>query len=54
VHVRECSDVKSLKIWYGVDFGWTNPSAIMVEGFDGNGRLWFLMNFIRRSVQLKT
>jgi hypothetical protein len=47
VHVKECSDVKSLKIRYGVDFGWTNPSAIMVDGFDGDGRLWVLDEFYK-------
>lgn len=47
MHVRECSDVKSLKIYYGVDFGWTNPSAIMVNGFDGDGRLRVLDEFYK-------
>ena len=47
VHVRECPDIKSLKIRYGVDFGWTNPSAIMVDGFDGDGRLWVLDEFYK-------
>jgi hypothetical protein len=45
--VRECADVKVLKIRYGVDFGWTNPSAIMVDGFDGDGRLWVLDEFYK-------
>jgi hypothetical protein len=47
VHVRECLDVKVLKIRYGVDFGWTNPSAVMVDGFDGDGRLWVLNEFYK-------
>ena len=47
VHVRACLDVKLLKIRYGVDFGWTNPSAIMVDGFDGDGRLWVLDEFYK-------
>lgn len=47
VHVKECPDIKSLKIRYGVDFGWTNPSAIMVDGFDGDDRLWVLDEFYK-------
>jgi hypothetical protein len=47
VNVRECTDVKPLRIRYAVDFGWTNPSAIMVDGFDGDGRLWILDEFYK-------
>ena len=47
VHVRECPYIKSLKIRYGVDFGWSSSRAIMVDGFDGDGRLWVLDEFYR-------
>jgi len=47
VHVQERLDFKSLSITYGVDFGWTNPSAIIVEGFDGDGRLWVLDEYYK-------
>ena len=47
LHVQEHPDVKTLKISYGVDFGWTNPSAIIVEGFDGDGRLWVLDEYYK-------
>ena len=47
IHVREHSDVKSLKIRYGVDFGWTNPSAIVVIGVDGDDRVWVLNEFYK-------
>ncbi|MHA2475329.1 MAG: hypothetical protein ACXAES_19090 [Promethearchaeota archaeon] len=47
VHVKECTNIESLRIRYGVDFGWTNPSAIMVDGFDGDGRLWVLDEFYK-------
>lgn len=49
LHVRECPDIKyGLKqIRYGVDFGWTNPSAIIVDGIDGDGRAWILDEFYK-------
>ncbi len=47
IHVREPPDLKALKIRYGVDFGWTNPSAIVVDGFDGDGRLWVLDEYYK-------
>jgi len=33
------------KVVYGVDFGWTNPSAIVVIGFDGDDRAYVLDEF---------
>lgn len=33
------------RVVYGVDFGWTNPSAIIVTGYDGDGRAWALDEF---------
>ena len=47
LHVREHPDPKALRVRYGVDFGWTNPSAIEVEGLDGDGRLWVLDEFYK-------
>jgi hypothetical protein len=47
VHVKECPNPKGLRIRYGVDFGWANPSAIVVNGFDGDGRLWVLDEFYK-------
>ncbi len=47
LHVREHPDPKSLKIRYGVDFGWTNPSAIEVLGFDSDGRVYVLDEFYK-------
>jgi hypothetical protein len=47
LHVRECPDRKVLRVRYGVDFGWTNPSAIVVNGLDGDGRLWVLDEFYK-------
>lgn len=41
-----CDSVPQLyNIRYGVDFGWTNPSAIVVVGFDADGRAWVLDEF---------
>jgi hypothetical protein len=36
---------------YGVDFGWTNPSAIVAIGFDGDGRAYILDEFYQNRVQ---
>jgi len=36
---------------YGVDFGWTNPSAIVKVGFDGDGRAYILDEFYQNRVQ---
>ena len=36
---------------YGVDFGWTNPSAIMCVGFDGDDRAYILECFYQNRVQ---
>jgi len=42
-HVLDYIDRTRLtKIVYGVDFGWTNPSAILAVGFDGDGRAYAL------------
>jgi len=42
VHVQgytELFDRENMRRWaYGVDFGWVSPSAILVLGFDGDGR----------------
>jgi hypothetical protein len=48
IHVQEYPDVKLLReIRYGVDFGWTNPSAIVVVGVDGDDRVWVLDEFYK-------
>jgi phage terminase large subunit-like protein len=48
LHVREAiqDDIKKYKV--GVDFGWTNPTAIIIVGYDGDGRAWILDEFYRR------
>ena len=48
VHVRNDPDVRLLReIRYGVDFGWTNPSAIIVVAYDYDGRVWVLDEFYK-------
>ncbi len=48
VHIQEYPDIKLFReVRYGVDFGWTNPSAIVVEGIDGDDRVWVLDEFYR-------
>jgi hypothetical protein len=51
VHVRECPDKKLLKeIRYGVDFGWSNPSAIVCIGYDYDDRVYVLDEFYKPMV----
>lgn len=45
VHVepfKACKPPRFKEMLYGVDFGWTNPSAILAVGFDGDGRAFVL------------
>ncbi len=46
--VREDS-VRSVS--YGVDFGWTNPSAIIAVGFDGDNRAYIFDEFYHNRCQ---
>lgn len=51
IHVREI-DLGLLKeIRYGVDFGWTNPTAIVAIGYDGDGRTWALDEVYQRQMR---
>lgn len=46
VHVREIPASRIIvEVRYGVDFGWTNPSAVVVLGYDSDGRVWVLDEF---------
>jgi len=42
------------QVIYGVDFGWTNPSAIVCVGFDGDGRAYILDEFYQTRTQTET
>ena len=42
------------QVIYGVDFGWTNPSAIVCVGFDGDGRAYILDEFYQNRTQTET
>jgi len=50
VHVENFWEphLESCKIVYGVDFGWTNQSAIVAVAFDGDGRAFVLDEFYER------
>ena len=53
IHVDTYPDLKDTemrKIAYGVDFGWDNPSAIVVVGFDGDNRAYIIDEFYRNMV----
>jgi phage terminase large subunit len=38
------------RVVYGVDFGWSNPSAIVAVGLDGDGRAYVLDEFYQNRV----
>jgi hypothetical protein len=42
VNVGELPTANIREIRYGIDFGWTNPTAIIPLAYDGDGRAWAL------------
>ncbi len=46
-HVREIDKNLIEQMRYGVDFGWSNPSAIMANAFDHDGRGYFVDEFYK-------
>jgi len=55
VHVLGHVEPERIKhVVYGVDFGWTNPSAIICVGFDGDGRAYVLDEFYQNRVHVET
>ena len=40
LNVAELSLANIREIRYGIDFGWTNPTAIVALAYDGDGRAW--------------
>ena len=48
VHVSDADKSLLSSITYGIDFGWTNPSAIIVVGYDNDDREFVLDEFYRR------
>jgi hypothetical protein len=47
-HVKELSDKGLInKLRYGVDFGWSNPSAIVANAFDPDGRGYVVDEFYK-------
>ena len=54
IHELDTIDKTVLKeVVYGVDFGWTNPSAIVAVGFDGDNRAYCLEEFYQKQVQIE-
>ena len=51
IHVREIDPRLLKEIRYGVDFGWTNPTAIVALGYDGDGRVWVLDEVYQRQMR---
>ncbi|MEO7002245.1 MAG: terminase family protein [Ktedonobacterales bacterium] len=53
-HVREPrADAQWAQVIGGVDWGYTNPSAAVVFGLDGDGRAWQLDEFYQRRASLE-
>ncbi len=51
VHVRELPDKGVIReVRFGVDFGWSNPTALLVVAYDGDGRVWVLDEFYKSQV----
>jgi len=47
-HVIDSFERSRVKSWfYGVDFGWTNPAAIVVIGLDGDSRAYVVDEFYK-------
>ena len=47
-HVVDMVNLDRLqKVVYGMDFGWTNPAAIVAVGIDGDGRAYVLDEFYK-------
>lgn len=44
IHVQgyRLTEEDKRRVFYGVDFGWTNPSAVVAVAFDGDGRAYVL------------
>ena len=49
--LKEIMKDKIKTVVYGVDFGWTNPSAIICLGFDGDDRAYILDEFYQNRTQ---
>lgn len=52
--MRDIQHDKVRDVIYGVDFGWTNPSAIVAVGFDNDGRAFILDEFYQNRIQQET
>jgi phage terminase large subunit len=50
IHVRDPAGKIFVRVVAGVDFGFTNPSVILVCGVDSDGRLWVIDEFYERRV----
>jgi phage terminase large subunit-like protein len=50
VHLREANRDDLREIRYGIDFGWTNPTAVIVTGIDGDGRVYALDELYERQL----
>ena len=48
-HIRELTDKALIdRVCFGVDFGWSAPSAIVVNAFDPDGRAYAVDEFYKR------
>ena len=54
IHELKTTLDKQFTVIYGVDFGWTNPAAIICIGFDGDNRAYILDEFYQNRCQIET
>jgi hypothetical protein len=55
IHELKTVEKEKLRtVIYGCDFGWTNPSALVAVGFDGDDRAYIIDEFYQNRVQTET
>jgi len=52
--LKNICNVDIREVVYGVDFGWTNPSAVICVGFDYDDRAYILDEFYKNRTQTET
>jgi phage terminase large subunit len=55
IHGVQAVDASIIQdVVYGIDFGWTNPSAIIAVGFDSDNRAYIIDEFYQNRTQTET
>jgi hypothetical protein len=54
IHIIDQIDLSVIKqVTYGVDWGWTNPAAIIAIGYDGDGRAYILDEYYKSQATIE-